>query len=467
MFILYQDLCIICIIISMIRTRFAPSPTGGLHIGSVRTVLFNWLYAKHCNGQFLLRIEDTDRERSKSEHVEDIYRTLKWLNLNWDEEPIFQLQNIKRHQEVANDLLSQDKAYRCYCTPQELEEMREIARKEGRTPKYDRRCRDLKEELDKPYVVRLKAKLTGSVEFVDLIQGHCKVDNEHMDDMILLRSDGTPTYMLAVVVDDHDMKITHVIRASEHLNNAYRQKQIYNSCGWDVPEFAHVSLVHGEDGAKLSKRHGATTLDEFEKEGFLPEAILNYLVRLGWSKGDEEIMSIEECIKAFDIKDVRSSAAQFSMHKLLSVNSIYLNKKDNAEVLQLLQNFAGVEKYDDAGWKRIFEGMDELKSRIRTLKELANMSNIYGNDGSYFASVEKSGVIVDLIDALDENHKYSVSEVKELLNIQLEKNGTTLKEAAPSLRLALTKEKVAPSIFELIVVLGPMIVKQRLTNAIK
>lgn len=454
----------------MVKTRFAPSPTGGLHIGSVRTVLFNWLYARHCNGLFLLRIEDTDRERSKLEHVDDIYQTLQWLGLIWDEEPVFQHKNMARHQEVALDLLNQGKAYKCYCTPDELDQARQEAIKEGRTPRYERKCRDLTQDLDKPYAVRLKTPLTGKTEFVDLIQGHCCVDNEHMDDMILLRSDGTPTYMLAVVVDDHDMGITTVIRASEHLNNTYRQKLIYQACGWEIPEFAHVSLIHGEDGAKLSKRHGATTLGEFKAQGFLPEAILNYLVRLGWSKGDQEIMSMDEIIKEFDIRDVRSSAAQFSLSKLLSVNAIYMRNMDNTKLVDELKLFAGDNRFSADGYARICVGMDELKSRTRTLEELLKMSQIYGEDGSYFGEIEKNEVMVklfeDLIADLDENTKHSPEEVKTLLDKHIKNHGTTLKEAAPYLRFALTKEKVAPSIFELISVLGNKITKLRLENSI-
>jgi len=452
----------------MVKTRFAPSPTGGLHIGSVRTVLFNWLYARHCGGEFVLRIEDTDRERSKVEYVDEIYETLRWLGLNWDGEPVFQLARIARHQEVALDLLKAGKAYKCYCTAQELDEARQLAIKEGRTPRYERKCRDLdgSEGGSKSYTVRLKTPMTGRTEFDDLIQGHCSVENEHLDDMILLRSDGTPTYMLAVVVDDHDMEITHVIRASEHLNNTYRQKQIYEACGWEIPNFAHVSLIHGEDGAKLSKRHGATSLDEYKSQGFLPEAILNYLVRLGWSKGDEEIMSMADCVRDFEISDVRSSAAQFSLPKLLNVNSIYMRKLDNAVLVEKLKDFGGAELFDEAGWERILEGMDELKSRTRTLEELLKMSHIYGQNGGYFEKIEKTNFVEDLIADLNPGQKYTPDQVNELLNRHITAHGTTLKEVAPHLRLALTKEKVAPSIFELISVLGAKITKERLTGAI-
>jgi len=459
----------------MVITRFAPSPTGGLHIGSIRTILFNWLYAKHCNGKFLLRIEDTDIERSKVEHVKDICDSMKWLGLEWDGEIVFQLKNIKRHQEIAHDLLAKGKAYKCFCTPEELTAARELAAKEGRTPRYERKCRDLtsaeiEAKGDTPFVVRLKCPKVGKTMFRDLIQGECCIDNEHLDDMILLRSDGTPTYMLAVVVDDHDMGITHVIRASEHLNNTYRQKQIYEAAGWSTPEFSHVSLIHGEDGAKLSKRHGATSLDEYVKMGFLKDAILNYLIHLGWNKSEEEILSISECIKLFDIADVRSSPARFSMHKLLNVNSIYMRAMDNQALLSELKHFAGADKYDAAGWARVLDGMDELKSRTRTMLELENMSAIYGYGADYFGKLENiDDGTKRLFEKLIEQKDIIPNDIESItawLNGQISEHGKTLKEVAPDIRFALTKEKVAPSIFELVKVLGSEIFVKRLIGSI-
>jgi glutamyl-tRNA synthetase len=456
----------------MVITRFAPSPTGGLHIGSVRTILFNWLYAKHCNGKFRLRIEDTDIERSKLEYTENIYYTMQWLGLHWDDEVVFQLQNIKRHQQVAQKLLDEGKAYKCYCTKEELQAQREDATKERRTPKYERKCRqlskiELEQNQDKPFAVRLKCPIVGTTEFIDLIQGPCVLQNEYLDDMILLRSDGTPTYMLAVVVDDHDMEITHVIRASEHLNNTYRQKQIYEACDWALPNFAHVSLIHGEDGAKLSKRHGASTLEEFIKMGFLKEAMLNYLIHLGWNKSQEEILSIDECIKLFDIKDVKSSPARFSMHKLLDINSIYINARSDEDLLNELKNFINKEKYDQNGWQRVLEGMQELKVRSQTLAQLDIMSEIYGFGEDYFGHIAKSDVIEYLIkEARNSPWEKDIGEITQWLNERIKNFGTTLKEIAPDLRYALTKSKVAPSIFEILKTLGPNIFASRLEKAI-
>lgn len=458
----------------MVRTRFAPSPTGGLHIGSIRTILFNWLYAKHHNGKFLLRIEDTDISRSKMEHVEEITQTLTWLGMDPDEEIVFQLKNKDRHQQVAMQLLEKGKAYKCYCTQEELQAERDLATQEGRTPTYSRKCRNLQNELDKPFTIRLKVETDGKTEFEDLIQGVCSVDNVHIDDMILLRSDGTPTYMLAVVIDDHDMKITHVIRGSEHLNNAYRQLQIYKACEWEAPEFAHVSLIHGEDGSKLSKRHGAVSLMEYIKQGFLKEAVLNYLLMLGWSfKTEEEIISMEECVKIFDIKDVRSSAARFSMHKLLSINSIYMRNMNNKQLTKSLKEFMQNDPYDNAGWKRIEEGMDELKNRVRTLAELETMSGIYGNGADHFGKITPDAKNQEFFEKMLEaiknqpwNENASLEETTQWLKDKLEKENHTLKSIAQDLRIAITKENVAPGMFELMRVLGPNLFAERLSKAI-
>lgn len=447
----------------MIITRFAPSPTGNLHIGSVRTILYNWLYARRFGGKFLLRIEDTDQERSKLEYVDNIFNSMKWFGLDWDDEPVFQHKNFARHKEIAEMLLQSGKAYKCYCTMEELETERARAIAARQTPKYMRKCRDGAPQ-DKPYTVRLKAPMTGKTEFIDLIQGHCCVENEHMDDMVLLRSDGVPTYMLAVVVDDHDMHITHVIRGTEHLNNAYRQKHIYDACGWEAPQFAHVALIHDESGAKMSKRFGAVNVDEYRQQGFLPEAMLNYLLRLGFSKG-EEIISIEECLKIFDVKDVGRSASRFSQSKLCSMNAVYMRAMDNQKLLSLLQDFIGKEKYDSVGWARVLAGMDELKSRVRTLAELAEMAEFYGNGADYFGQISEE-IGKNFVRELITQVPNDLSDVKNWLDQQLLAKSLTLKEIAPYLRVALTKRPVAPSIFELMQILGPEIVRARLTGSI-
>ena len=322
-----------------IVTRFAPSPTGFLHIGGARTALFNWLYAKHSGGKFLLRIEDTDRKRSTDEAVQAIYSGMEWLELDWDGEAISQYARRDRHNQVAQELLNTGHAYRCYCTPEELTEMRKTAKAEGRSWRYDGRWRDRdpsEAPLDVDPVIRLKAPLDGETRLIDLIQGEVTVANKQLDDMVLLRADGSPTYMLAVVVDDHDMNISHVIRGDDHLNNAFRQAQIYLALGWALPAFAHMPLLCGTDGAKLSKRHGALGVEAYREMGFLPGAMTNYLLRLGWSHGNEEIISREQAIGWFDVKDIGRSSARFDADKLTSLNGHYIRNTDDGLLLELI-----------------------------------------------------------------------------------------------------------------------------------
>ena len=313
--------------------RFAPSPTGFLHIGGARTALFNWLYAKHTGGRFLLRIEDTDRERSTPEALAAILDAMIWLGLDWDGEPVYQSRRAERHREVAGRLLAQGKAYRCYTTPDELNEMRSRQRAEGRPVRYDGKWRDRDPALAPPGVapaIRFKAPQSGETVVRDAVQGEVHFANEQLDDMVLLRSDETPTYMLAVVVDDYDMDVTHIIRGADHLNNAARQLQIVRAMGWPEPAYAHVPLIHGADGAKLSKRHGALGVETYRDMGYLPEALRNYLLRLGWSHGDDEIISTDQAIAWFDLEDIGRSAARFDMKKLDNLNGHYMREMDDA-----------------------------------------------------------------------------------------------------------------------------------------
>lgn len=367
-------------------TRFPPSPTGMMHIGNARTALFNWLYARHHNGKFLIRIEDTDRARHSEEAVQVILDGLDWLGLEYDNTPESQFANKQRHIDVANELLAQGKAYKCYCTPEELAEMREQAKKEGRPTAYDRRWRD-KDESEAPDgvdpVIRIKAPLDGEMIVKDEVQGEVKVAYDHLDDLILLRSDGTPTYMLAVVVDDHDMEITHVMRGDDHLNNTFRQNLIYEAKGWDKPTYAHLPLIHGPDGAKLSKRHGAVGVREFQELGYLPETMRNYLLKLGWAHGDDEIISTEEAIKLFDFDGIGKSAAKFDYAKLENLNAHYMKEADNERLIDLLSPFLKTHHdiiLTDVGLKRLQAGMDELKERSKTLVQLAEESLLYVSD---------------------------------------------------------------------------------------
>src|SRR5713101_2711288 len=357
--------------------RFAPSPTGFLHIGGARTALFNWLFARHHGGKFLLRIEDTDHARSTPEAVAAIVEGLDWLGLSWDGEIVYQSARAARHAEVARQLLAAGRAYRCYCTPTELDAMRERARAEKRSVRYDGTWRDRdpsEAPPGVPPVIRLKAPQQGSTTIRDHVQGEVTVANTELDDLIILRADGTPTYNFSVVVDDHDMGITHVIRGDDHLNNAFRQKQIYDALGWEVPEFAHLPLIHGPDGAKLSKRHGALGVEAYRDLGYLPEGLRNYLLRLGWSHGDDEIIATEQAIEWFDIDAVGRAPARFDFAKLDNLNGHYIRVAEGGRLVTLV-----AEKLEKAFGRtlsetertRLLQAMPELKLRPKTLVELA------------------------------------------------------------------------------------------------
>jgi glutamyl-tRNA synthetase len=451
-------------------TRFAPSPTGFLHIGGARTALYNWLYAKHTGGKFLLRIEDTDRERSTPEAVEAIFDGLNWLGLTADEEPTFQFARRDRHAEVAKSLLDAGKAYYCYCSPEELTTMREKARAEGRPMKYDGTWRD-RDASDAPEgikpVVRLKSPQEGDAVINDQVQGEVRVGNEQLDDYVILRGDGTPTYMLSVVVDDHDMGVTNVIRGDDHLTNAFRQKALYDALGWDVPTFAHIPLIHGPDGAKLSKRHGALGVDSYRDEmGFLPEAVNNYLLRLGWGHGDDEVISQEQAIEWFDITDVGKGAARFDFAKLTNLNGIYMRQADDKrlvdEISQRVAALIGSDAIDAAQKEILINGMSGLKERAKTLIELAGSSAFYVTDGvTSFNEKAQSlidsapeGLFAELansLEALDswteENVDASVRETAEKLDLKLGK-------VAQPLRAVLTGSNSSPGIFDVMIVLG-------------
>jgi len=363
-----------------VRTRFAPSPTGYLHIGGARTALFNFLFARHHGGKYLLRIEDTDRQRSTPEAVKQIIDSLEWLGLSPDEPPVMQTAQEARHAEVARELLAQGKAYYCYTTPEELAEMRETAMKEGRPPRYDGRWRDRDPSEAPPGVkpvIRIKAPREGETVIHDLVQGEVRVQNSELDDMVILRSDGTPTYLHAVVVDDHDMEITHVIRGDDHLTNTFRQVMVYDAMGWARPHFAHIPLIHGADGAKLSKRHGAVGALEFRDQGFLPEAVCNYLLRLGWGHGDEEFVPRERAIELFDLKDVGRAASRMDYAKLTHLNAQYMRQMDPDvlahRVLEILAKRPSIG-FGTEGAERVRLLIPDIMPRARTLNEAADMA---------------------------------------------------------------------------------------------
>ena len=360
-----------------VRTRFAPSPTGQLHIGGARVALFNFLFSRHHGGEYLLRIEDTDRERSTEANTQVILDALDWLCLASDQPPVFQSTRQARHAGVARQMLANGNAYLCFCTPNELREMRERAVAEGRPPRYDGRWRD-RDPAEAPPgvkpVIRLRAPQTGETVVDDLVQGNVRVANSELDDMIILRSDGTPTYLHAVVVDDHDMAITHVIRGDDHLTNTFRQIQIYDGMGWERPRFAHLPMIHGADGAKLSKRHGAVSVLEFREQGFLPEAMCNYLLRLGWGHGDAEVLDRSEAIRLFDLDGVGKAASRMDLSKLMHINGVWLRQADDDrlvhEVVQRLAAASGLHA-DDIGVARIRSLMPGLKERAKTLADLS------------------------------------------------------------------------------------------------
>jgi glutamyl-tRNA synthetase len=450
--------------------RFAPSPTGFLHIGGARTALFNWLYARHYGGTFRLRIEDTDRQRSTPEAVAAIIEGLSWLGLEWDGEIVHQFARAARHAEVARDLLARGRAYYCYCTPAELEAMRERARAEKRSVRYDGTWRD-RNPSEAPSgiapVIRLRAPQDGATTIRDLVQGEVTVSNAELDDLILLRADGTPTYNLSVVIDDHDMGITHVIRGDDHLNNAFRQTQIYRALGWPVPEFAHVPLIHGADGAKMSKRHGAIGVEQYRELGYLPEALRNYLLRLGWSHGDDEIISTGDAIGWFDIAEVGRGAARFDQAKLDSVNAHYIRAADNIRLVGLVaerleKEFGGALSQDHH--QRLLTAMPGLKPRAKTIVELAQKARFYvaprpipiAADALKALTPEARDRLRALAAALASlgGPEWTAPVLEAELRRFAESGGLKLGAIAQPLRAALTGSLASPGLFEVLEVLG-------------
>jgi glutamyl-tRNA synthetase len=454
-------------------TRFAPSPTGFLHIGGARTALFNWLYARGRGGKMLLRIEDTDRERSTQAAIDAILDGLSWLGIDWDGDAIYQFSRAARHREVAEGLLASGDAYLCYASQAELDEMREKARQEGRTRLYDGGWRD-RDKSEAPEgvapVVRLKAPLTGETVIDDQVQGRVAWQNEHLDDLVLLRSDGTPTYMLAVVVDDHDMGVTHIIRGDDHLTNAARQKQIYDALGWETPVMAHIPLIHGPDGSKLSKRHGALGVDAYRAMGFLPAAVRNYLVRLGWSHGDQEIFSSEEMIAAFDLPQIGRSPARFDFAKLENLNGYYLRAASDRELLAAIEGVLpyitnGAElaaKLDAALKEKLIAAMPGLKERAKTLIELIDQARyLYAerplsleDKAQALLTPEARLMLRELGSALSDVDPWTAATTEAAVRSFAERRALKLGAVAQPLRAALTGRTTSPGIFDVLAVLG-------------
>jgi len=450
-----------------VTVRFAPSPTGFLHIGGARTALFNWLYARHHGGRFLLRIEDTDRARSTQAAIDAILDGLSWLGLDWDDAPLYQSARADRHRAVAENLLAEGKAYRCYCTKEELAEMRAAARAEGRPMRYDGRWRD-RDPAEAPPgiapVIRFKAPLGGETVIEDAVQGTVRVADDQLDDLILLRDDATPTYMLSVVVDDHDMGITHVIRGDDHLTNAFRQTAIFRALGWEAPAFAHIPLIHGPDGAKLSKRHGALGVEAYREMGILAPAMRNYLLRLGWGHGDDEIISTEQAIDWFDLDGVGKSPARFDMAKLINLNAHYLREADDgalAEAVLERLSAAGIAVVE-GGAERLRRGMNGLKQRARTLEELTENATFYAledrieptDKAAKLLTPEARGLLDRLRARLEAAPDWTEASLEEIVRAAAEAEEVKMGKIAQPLRAALTGSNVSPGIFEVMAVLG-------------
>ena len=453
---------------SPVVTRFAPSPTGFLHIGGARTALFNWLYARHTGGKMLLRIEDTDRERSTEPAIEAIKNGLTWLGLDWQGDAVSQFSRAGRHREVVEELLKTGKAYRCYCTPEELTEMREKAMAEGKPPRYDGRWRD-RPASDAPEgvapVVRFRAPQDGETVIEDKVQGTVTIPNKDLDDLIILRSDGNPTYNLSVVVDDHDMGVTHIIRGVDHLTNAARQAQIYIAMGWDVPVMAHIPLIHGPDGAKLSKRHGALGVEAYRDMGYLPEAVRNYLARLSWSHGDDEIFSTEQAIEWFELDGIGKSAARFDFAKLENLNGHYMREASDARLVEALKEMlphvdggpAMLEALAAPGNEaKLLAAMPGLKERAKTLVELQHSAGFLfatrplAMEDKAKALLDDGGreVIGKLLPALEAAGEWAVEPLEAAVRAFAEAQDLKLGKVAQPLRAALTGSTQSPPIFD-------------------
>lgn len=451
-----------------IVSRFAPSPTGFLHIGGARTALFSWLLARHSGGKFLLRIEDTDRERSTQPAMDAILEAMDWLGLDYDGEPIYQSTREARHNEIIDELVAHGQAYWCECTADEVEAMRERARAEGRKPKYDGRCRDRGLGPAEGRVVRLKTPITGTIAYNDLVKGPIAVEAQELDDMILRRSDGTPTYNLAVVVDDHDMGVTHVLRGDDHVNNTPRQIFIYRAMGWDIPEFGHVPMILGPDKKKLSKRHGALSVMEYREMGYLPDPMVNYLARLGWSHGDQEIFSRKELVELFDVANLGASPSVFDLHKLDWLNGQYLQQADPADVLErirpILKNQWGETQATTAHTERMAAAMPLLLPRAKTLVEMAGQLKPFARNAAELEydinavakvlTPKARELLREFRVVLDKAPKFVEGPLEDAAKIFLEVRGLKFKALAQPLRVAVTGHTTSPGLFETVAALG-------------
>jgi glutamyl-tRNA synthetase len=458
-----------------VRTRFAPSPTGALHIGGARTAIFNWLFARHYGGKFILRIEDTDRARSTEESVSEILDAMKWLGLNWDEGPFRQSDRLSIYQEYAKKLVVSGKAYKCYCTPEELEKRRKEAEKQGKVYRYEGTCRDLKSHSsDKPFAIRLATPEVGNIEVEDLIRGTISFDAKEIDDFVIQKTDGFPTYNFAVVIDDATMDITHVIRGDDHIANTPKQVLIYKALSQETPKFAHVSMIHGSDKTRLSKRHGATSVIAYREMGYLPESLVNYLARLGWSYGDQEIFSEEELIEKFTLENVGKSAAVFNPEKLLWLNGWYVRNKPTEEIAKLVIPFFQKRGFQLTLDEKLIKIVNILRERAKTLVELADSADYFFIDKveyeetarKKFLTPDALPILEELVDKLSLLHDFTVPELQKIFAEITDKRGVKLIQIAQPTRVALTGGTVSPGIFEVMEILGKDKVIERLKRAV-
>lgn len=460
-----------------IITRFAPSPTGYLHIGGVRTALFNWLFAKKHGGLFKLRIEDTDLKRSTTEAKKAIIDGLEWMDLKWDGDIIYQSERLERHREIVDTLLEKGHAYKCYCSPEELEEMRAQAKAEKRAPRYNGKWRNLSSSLAPSGVnpvIRIKCPQTGSTILKDLVQGEINIKNTELDDFIIMRSDGTPTYMLSVVVDDYDMEVSHVIRGVDHLTNTIRQQQIYNAMEWDIPIYSHIPLIHGMDGSKLSKRHGALGINAYKEMGYLTESMLNYLLRLGWSHGDKEIFSRNEAKELFNLESIGKSSAKFDIDKLNSLNSMYINKIDNKELSDYINKLYKKDSINlnDKQLKLIINGLDGIKARARTIIELKEMTSFYttktpiplDKKSQKVLNSENIKLLINYAPFLEKLEEWTKNKIEENIKSYCNSININLGKLAQPLRAATTGKSVSPGLYEVMEVLGKEETLNRIQN---
>ena len=461
---------------SLVATRFAPSPTGPLHIGGVRTALFNWLFSKNNNGKFYLRIEDTDKERSKEEYKKQIIDSLNWIGINYDDKEYIQSKNINKHREIAEELLKNDFAYKCYCSEEEIKEQKEKYKKKGIPYVYNRKWRDPK-DLEVPKntkpVIRFKSKISGNSIVKDLVQGEINITNSIIEDFVILRQDGSPTYQLSAVADDHLMKITHVIRGDDHKINTFKQKQIYEAMKWNVPEFAHIPLIHSEKGSKLSKRDRASTIDDYIKIGILSDSLRNYLLRLGWSYKDKEIFNLNESIKLFDLKGVGKSPSKLDMSRILSLNEHYIKHIDETELFKFLKIYS--QKYkksiDSSKEDTLLKSLNFLKNKAKTLEDIYQNSqyilqeNIQINhEDSKLLGNSAKNIIKDFLDEFKKITKINKENIEKIVKELIDKHKTNFKGIGQPLRIVLTGSRFGPGIYNIILSLDKDAVVKRLKN---